>query len=151
MRHARALALTLVALGSSAALADVLPGPGPGPAPVRPVRPIAPVPPQAQAQANRDPVALARRDPVVARQLAAARGGDGQTGPQRDETAVQVALGGQCGFAGCSSSTLVVFTFRSKGANTATQSVLALVGCGPVGDSCKVQLAEVRPLASAQR
>jgi hypothetical protein len=143
------LALALAFLGSAGAFADVLPGPGPEqrPRPVKPVRPIAPVP----AQANRDPVALARRDPMVARQLAAARGGDPQTGPQRDETAVQVALGGQCGFAGCSSTTLVVFTFRSKGANTATQSVLALVSCGPVGDSCKVEPAEVRALASVQR
>lgn len=102
---------------------------------VAPARPIAKV-----APAPRDPVGLARRDGVVAAQLELAR-----QGGKKNETAVQVALGGQCGFAGCSQSTLVAFTFRSQGANTTTQSVLALVSCGPVGDSCTVSLAEVRP------
>ena len=113
---------------ATVAAADVLPGPSPQ-------RPITPAPPKATA--NRDPVALARRSPVIAKQLAEAKG---------DETAVQVALGGQCGFAGCSQSTLVAFTFRSRGANTMTQSVLALVNCPPVQSvECQVQPAEVRP------
>lgn len=134
--------LSLLSLGlvtwATVAAADVLPGPGPR-------RPITPVPPQPAA--NRDPVALARRHPVIAKQLAEARG-DAGGAPGRDETAVQVALGGQCGFAGCSQSTLVAFTFRSRGANTATRSVLALVSCPPVGE-CQVDPAEVKPAQAA--
>ena len=40
----------------------------------------------------------------------------------------QIPLGGQCGFAGCSSSTLVAFTYRTRGANTATRTVLTQFG-----------------------
>lgn len=117
---------------SPAARADLLPGPRPAPV--------------AAQQPNRDPVALARRDAGVAKLLEQARG-PGKSGPE--ETAVNVPLGGVCGFAGCSSSSLVVFTFKSKGANTLTRTVLALVECGPVGDSCKVAPAEVRALPTS--
>ena len=55
-----------------------------------------------------------------------ARGGQtDQTGPASANGRRCSFLAGQCGFAGCSSTTLVVFTFRSSGANTMTQTVLA--------------------------
>lgn len=128
-----ALTLSLLALAPAGAWADLVPS--------RPnMPPIRPVPPVQQHGGNRDPVALSRRDQAVSAQLERLRAGG-----HRDETAVQVSLGGQCGFAGCSSTTLVVFTFRSKGANTQTSSVLSLVTCPPVGDKCTVDLAEVRP------
>lgn len=128
------------------AFADVLPEPT-----VR-RKPLVITPPPPPQGGNRDPVALSRRDPVIAKMLAQARGDKtpGQTGAARDETAVQVSLGGQCGFAGCSASTLVVFTFRSRGANTSTTSVLSLVTCPPTGAAaCQVQPAEVRPVSPA--
>jgi hypothetical protein len=118
------------------ALADVIPGPRPNP--------IAPMPPQSAG--NRDAVALARRDPEISKQIVAARGGSSdQTGPAAPtETAVQVTLGGQCGFAGCSAQTLVAFQFRSAGANTTSRSVLALVTCPPVPSRpCNVAPAEI--------
>ena len=112
-------------------------------APSPPNRVIAPVP---QPVSNRDAVALARRDPEISKQIVAARGGNSDaTGPSSPtETAVQVALGGQCGFAGCSAQTLVAFTFRSAGANTTSRSVLALVTCPPVPSRpCTVSPAEI--------
>ena len=52
----------------------------------------------------------------------------------------------QCGFAGCSSTTLVVFTYRTRGANTATSSVMALVSCPPImRQGCTAVPAEVQP------
>lgn len=101
---------------------------------------------------SRDAVSLARRDPVIAKQLVAARGTSAQNAaPVPNETAVQVTIGGQCGFAGCSSQTLVAFTFRSSGANTTTQSVLALVTCPPVqSQPCSVAPAEVRAASVEQ-
>lgn len=131
-------AVLSVSLLSTTAQADIAPGPRPRP-------PTPHVPPQPAA--NRDPVALARRDPEIAKQLVAARGGqsDKLNLASANETAVQVALSGQCGFAGCSSTTLVAFTFRSSGANTTTRSVLALVSCPPVYSvPCTVAPAEVR-------
>lgn len=123
------LSLTSLLLCAGAASADIAPSrPAPRPEP---------------RQAGRDPVGQARRDPAIAAQLEAARKGN------PEETAAQVVLGGQCGFAGCSSTSLAVFTFRSKGANTATRTVLALVECGPVGDACKVSPAEVRSVSPA--
>lgn len=107
---------------------------------------IAPVPPQPSG-GSRDAVGLARRDPEIAKQIVAARGGTSDmTGPAAPtETAVQVQLGGQCGFAGCSAQTLVAFTFKSAGSNTTTHSVLALVTCPPVQSRpCTVAPAEIR-------
>lgn len=91
-------------------------------------------------------MALARRDPEIAKLLAAARGAGAQNGSKApSETAAAVTLSGQCGFAGCSSRTLVAFTFRSAGANTMTSSVLALVTCPPIqSQPCSVAPAEVR-------
>jgi hypothetical protein len=92
-------------------------------------------------------VSLARRDPEILKLLVLARKGESdQTGPSSaNETAVQISLGGQCGFAGCSSATLVAFTFRSPGANTTTHSVLALVSCPSIpSQPCTVAPAEVR-------
>lgn len=108
----------------------------------------APAPSQ---EGSRDPAALARRDPAIEAQLKQARGGQDQA-PGADETVTTIELGGQCGFAGCSSSSLVAFTFRTRGANTATRSVLALVSCGPVPKTpCTVAPAEVRPTNSPQQ
>ena len=63
-------------------------------------------------------------DPEIAKMIVAARGGQSdQTGPaSANETTVQLPLSGQCGFAGCSQTTLVAFTFRSSGANTSTNA-----------------------------
>lgn len=128
-------ALVLVAGFADAVRADIAPP-----------RPIA-TGPQSPPPASRDAVSLARRDPMIAKQLTAARGGpSAQNGaPAPTETAMQVTIGGQCGFAGCSSQTLVAFTFRSAGANPTTQSVLALVTCPPVqSQPCIVAPAEIR-------
>ena len=65
---------------------------------------------------------------------------------QLDERVTAIELGGQCGFAGCSSTTLVVFTYRTRGANTATSSVMALVSCPPImRQGCTAVPAEVQP------
>lgn len=140
-------AAALLSMGISVAHADVVVDRKPGPSP-KPVKPIVPVHPINQVPpTTRDAVALARRDPEIAKMIVAARGGQSdQTGPASpNETAVQVSLGGQCGFAGCSSSTLVAFTFRSAGANTMTSSVLALVTCPPIqSQPCTVAPAEIR-------
>lgn len=131
---------------SGVASADI-PGPGPRrpPGPPRPTpRPIQPVP--TQVDGNRDPVALARRDPAVARVLGEMRG---EVKSDIDETAVQITVGEQCGFAGCGTTTLVAFSFKTRGANPRTQTALALVSCGPVG-GCKVALAEARAVQDPQ-
>src|SRR5262245_30054464 len=86
--------------------------------PARPRHPIAPV--QPPSDGNRDPVALARRDPAISQVM-------NQLRSKGDETAVQVTLGEQCGFAGCGRTTLVAFTYKSRGANTQVETVLALV------------------------
>lgn len=138
------IATALLSIGASVANADIVTErkSQPSPRPIVPVRPINQVPAN-----SRDAVGLARRDPEIAKMIVAARGGQSdQTGPASpNETAVQVTLGGQCGFAGCSSSTLVAFTFRTAGANTATHSVLALVTCPPIqSQPCTVAPAEIR-------
>lgn len=137
-----ALALSLPLAG--VALADVAPEPR------RPVQPQVIRPSRPPAVETRDPIALARREPSIAKLLDAARGGSQnptQTGPM--ETAVQVKLSEQCGFAGCGSSTLVAFTFRSQGPNPMTHTVLALVSCDPVPSvPCKVAPADVRPVGA---
>lgn len=114
-----------------------------------------------QKPVGRDATALARRDPNIAAMLEKARaatGGPEQNPPQPNpgpaaETAVEVRLGESCGFAGCGSTTLVAFTFRTRGANTQAQTVLSLVTCGPIqSQPCKVEPAEVRSTAQpAQR
>lgn len=141
---ATALLSVGVSVGVSVAQADVaIERPtSPTVRPTVPPRPIVPVSPN-----SRDAVGLARRDPEIAKMIVAARGGQSdQTGPASpNETAVQVSLGGQCGFAGCSSSTLVAFTFRTAGANTMTHSVLALVTCPPIqSQPCVVAPAEIK-------
>ena len=79
------------------------------------------------------------------RRNAATRGGK----PTTDESVTQVPLGGQCGFAGCSSSTLVAFTYRTRGANPATNAVLVLVSCESVPTiPCTAVRAEVRATSS---
>ncbi len=97
---------------------------------------------------SRDPVGLARRDPEIAKMIVAARSGQSDaTGPVSGaETAVQIKLSGQCGIAGCSSTTLVAFSFRTSGANPTSSSVLALVTCPAVQSAaCTVAPADVRP------
>lgn len=99
----------------------------------------------------REPVSVARNTPAIMTLIKQARAEGNADGPGKpstptvDETVTQVQLGGQCGFAGCSSQTLVAFTYRTRGANTATRSVLALVNCDPVGKNpCTAVPAEVR-------
>jgi len=99
----------------------------------------------------RDPLSVARKTPAIAERLAKVSGGqfgggNNQAGSQIEERVTQVELDGQCGFAGCSSTTLVVFTYRTRGANTATSSVMALVSCPPImRQGCTAVPAEVKP------
>lgn len=140
-------AAVLLALGCAGVAEADLVRPGPRPSPKYP-QPQ----PQPAASGNRDAVALARRDPEIAKMIVQARGGQtDQTGPAgANETTVQLPLAGQCGFAGCSSTTLVAFTFRSSGANTMTQTILALVSCPPIPTAqCTVRPAEVRAAGNA--
>lgn len=147
MTHHKLSLVLFSALGllPLAASADVVSEPrrtviGPVPHPIKPVPPL-------PSGGSRDAVGLARRDPEIAKQIVSARGGTSDmTGPSAsNETAVQVQLGGQCGFAGCSAQTLVAFTFKSSGANTTTHSVLALVTCPPIqSQPCTVAPAEIR-------
>lgn len=145
------LAFSLVSvLALGGARADIRPTPAQMPAGKAAPKPgkAAPAPSQ---EGSRDPATLARRDPAIEAQLKQARGGQDQA-PGADETVTTIELGGQCGFAGCSSSSLVAFTFRTRGANTATRSVLALVSCGPVPKTpCTVAPAEVRPTNPPQQ
>lgn len=118
----------------------------PPPVRVQPVvkKPTKPIP--AQHQDGRDAVSQARKDATIADMLKKARGGETPgKGPGMDESVTEIQLGGQCGFAGCSTTTLVAFTLRTRGANTMTQTVMALVTCGPVPSTpCVVAPAEVR-------
>lgn len=142
----------LLAVGTARAdlaPSKVKPAAKPKPAAGKPVA----APPTSQ-EGDRDPVAIARKDAAIAGQLKAARGAMGpeQAAPGTDETVTTIQLGGQCGFAGCSETTLVAFTFRTKGANTTTKSVLALVTCGPVPKTpCTAAPAEVRPTSPPQQ
>lgn len=155
------LALSFL-LGGAACADIVVPGPSVKAAKQKPAPKPAPalqVP--EQKPLGRDATALARRDPTIAAMLDKARaatGGPEQNPPQPNpgpagETAVELRLGESCGFAGCGSTTLVAFTFRTRGANTQAQTVLALVTCGPIqSQPCKVEPAEVRSTAQpAQR
>lgn len=150
-RQTAALALAFSLGLPAVGLADIAaprPQPQPQPRPMPKPHPM----PHPPATGNRDAVALARRDPEIAKMIVQARGGQtDQTGPaSANETTVQLPLAGQCGFAGCSSTTLVAFTFRSSGANTMTQTVLALVTCPPIPSAtCSVSPAEVRPVGSS--
>lgn len=149
-RRLTAALITALALGGQAsAQADIMaPRPQPQQQPI--TKPYPKMPPPAAG--NRDAVALARRDPEIAKLIVQARGGQtDQTGPvSANETTVQLPLAGQCGFAGCSTTTLVAFTFRSSGANTMTQTVLALVTCPPIPSAaCTVSPAEVRAVGSS--
>ena len=114
-----------------------------------------PVPPPKPSSSSREPVTVARSAPAVVELLKQAKAigyGDGPEASKNsnvDETVTQISLGGQCGFAGCSSSTLVAFTYRTRGANTTTKTVLALVTCEPAGKSpCNAVPAEVRPTSA---
>jgi hypothetical protein len=110
-----------------------------------------PVTPAKDATANpRDPVSVARKTPAIASRIAKLRQAEGGSpsdqAQQLDERVTSIELGGQCGFAGCSSTTLVVFTYRTRGANTATSSVMALVSCPPImRQGCTAVPAEVQP------
>lgn len=126
-----------------------------------PTPPHKPTPPKAQPKPTpapapattdnpRDPVSVAKKTPAIAERIAKLKGG--ATGLQNDQAAqlderiTVVELDGQCGFAGCSSTTLVVFTYRTRGANTATSSVMAMVSCPPImRQGCTAVPAEVRP------
>ena len=132
-------------------------------------KPAPPKPPQAQTQPQqtpptsppttpakdaaaspRDPVSVARKTPAIASRIAklhqAEGGAQNDQAQQLDERVTAIELGGQCGFAGCSSTTLVVFTYRTRGANTATSSVMALVSCPPImRQGCTAVPAEVQP------
>jgi hypothetical protein len=149
-RRITAALITALALGGqTSAQADIVaPRPQPHQQPITKPNPKLPPP----ATGNRDAVALARRDPEIAKLIVQARGGQtDQTGPaSANETTVQLPLAGQCGFAGCSTTTLVAFTFRSSGANTMTHTVLALVTCPPIPSAtCTVSPAEVRAVGSS--
>ena len=147
-----AILLTAAALSLGAACAHASPTAQPGKYPGHPTPAPAPRP----ASSAREPVTVARSAPAIVALLKQARAeGSGTDAPENpsnpsvDETVTQVQLGGQCGFAGCSSSTLVAFTYRTRGANTTTRTVLALVSCDSVGKNpCTAVPAEVRATAS---
>lgn len=156
------LALCAVLLLASSARADIA-APQPHvsvPAPRKPTPPKPAQRPQPSPSATdnpRDPVSVARKTPEIAKRISQARSGpmnptSDQPSAQLDEKVTQIPLEGQCGFAGCSSSTLVVFTYQTKGANTATSSVMALVVCPPImRQGCAAVLAEVKPQGSLEQ
>lgn len=134
----------------------------PPPRKTTPAKPqVRPLPQSQPAPANndspRDPISVARKTPAIAARLAKVRGGqfdaaNDQSQSQIDERITQVQLDGQCGFAGCSSTTLVVFTYQTRGANTATSSVMALVSCPPImRQGCTAVPAEVKPQGSLEQ
>ena len=137
--------LTAAALSLGAACAHASPTPESGKAVAKAV------PAPRPSSSAREPVTVARSAPAIVTLLKQARSegkadapGNPST-PSVDETVTQVQLGGQCGFAGCSSQTLVAFTYRTRGANTATRTVLALVNCDSLGrNPCTAVPAEVR-------
>lgn len=126
----------------------------PTPHKAQPAKPL-PKQPQPQVPATtdspRDPVSVARKTPAIAERIAKLKGASAglyndQAGAQLDEKVTVIELDGQCGFAGCSSTSLVVFTYRTRGANTATSSVMAMVSCPPIMQKgCTAAVAEVRP------
>lgn len=144
-----AILLTAATLTLGAACAHASPTAEPGKYPVRPV------PAPRPSSSAREPVSVARNAPAIVALIKQARAEGNADAPANpnipttDETVTQVQLGGQCGFAGCSSSTLVAFTYRTRGANTATHTVLALVTCDPLGKNpCTAVPAEVRATSS---
>lgn len=126
-------------------------------------KPAPPKPPQAQTQPQQlqprrpktpPPIpaiqSASPASPAIASRIAklhqAEGGAPSDQAQQLDERVTAIELGGQCGFAGCSSTTLVVFTYRTRGANTATSSVMALVSCPPImRQGCTAVPAEVQP------
>ena len=111
----------------------------------------------ATTDSPRDPVSVARKTPAIAERIAKLKGASAglyndQAGAQLDEKVTVIELDGQCGFAGCSSTSLVVFTYRTRGANTATSSVMAMVSCPPIMQKgCTAAVAEVRPKDSSNK
>ena len=108
------------------------------------------------ASSAREPVTVARNAPAIIQLIKQAKSEGNADAPADpkvptvDETVTQIPLGGQCGFAGCSSSTLVAFTYRTRGANTATRTVLAMVSCEAVAKiPCTAVPAEVRATGGA--
>lgn len=156
------LVLCAVFLFASSARADIAaPQPHVSVPPPRKPMPPKPAPatrPSPPATDNpRDPVSVARKTPEIAKRISQARSGpmnpaNDQAATQLDEKVTQIPLEGQCGFAGCSSTTLVVFTYQTKGANTATSSVMALVSCPPImRQGCTAVPAEVKPQGSLEQ
>ncbi len=154
------LALCAVLLVASSARADIAaPQPHVSVPPPRKPTPPKPVPRPSPPVADnpRDPVSVARKTPEIAKRINQARSGqmnpaNDQAATQLDEKVTQIPLEGQCGFAGCSSTTLLVFTYQTKGANTTTSSVMALVSCPPImRQGCTAVLAEVKPQGSLEQ
>ena len=142
--------VTAALLSTSPAHADIAPSGGKWQA-----KAPMPMPPPRPSTSSREPVVVARQDPAIAVLLKQARSSghaDAPANPKTpttDESVTQIPLGGQCGFAGCSSSTLVAFTYRTRGANTTTSSVLVLVSCESVATiPCTAVRAEVRATSS---
>lgn len=147
------LSLPLLFLGSVLAQAQSPPGAQTAPAPTAPpqtssalpsedVRRVMPTP--AQKDALNDPIAVAQRDPAILNKLAHAR----RLNVLHEESVLPVPMGGSCGAAGCTETTLVAFTFRTLGVGTQGRSVLALVTCKVPSGKCQVTPAEVRASAA---
>lgn len=141
--------LTAASLCIAAPFAAASPTAEPGKVPARPI------PAPRPASSSREPVTVARNAPAIVELIKQARAEGNADAPSNpkvptvDETVTQIPLGGQCGFAGCSSSTLVAFTYRTRGANTTTKTVLAMVSCEAVAKTaCTAVPAEVRPTGS---
>lgn len=62
----------------------------------------------------------------------------------------QATLRGQCGFAGCGSTEIVGQAFSTPGANTQTDSVVALIETPAVGQPTFVGLAVIMPAGSTE-
>ncbi|MBI3548771.1 MAG: hypothetical protein HY078_07025 [Elusimicrobia bacterium] len=81
------------------------------------------------------PEVYAKQDQVVSDAITAVK----NKGYAQESGVTTAVIGGQCGFVGCSSTHLVVFTFRTGGSNTGTASVVAKVTYTPL-EEAKVQL-----------
>jgi hypothetical protein len=148
--------LTATVLWAGSAQADIAPAGGAAKSPAKSpaksaAKPVAKPPVAPPAASSREPSVVARQSPEIAaliKKAQAAGHADAPADPKAptvDESVSQVPMGGQCGFAGCSSTTLVAFTYRTRGANTMTSSVLALVSCPPMASQpCTAVPAEVR-------
>ncbi len=93
------------------------------------------------------PEVVAQNSPEVKNALGALNAmGFVQTGP-----AVSVIIAGQCGFAGCSSTHLVLFRFSSGAViNTRTQSVVVLVRYGVPGQAFRTTIVDTQALLGPQ-